>query len=193
MLKLAGELLEGQPDALTRDIFETVKTGHYVGTPLACRHPYASTLTLTANRLYAFAYPIVRARTPDKLYVAVQTAAAGKKIRIGLYNDNGSFYPGACLSNGGEVPTDSTGVKTVDYTTQLTKSLIWIVFISDGAPKVYREAYYLNIMGSESYGHQARAGYYKDDTYGNLPDPFPAGATLESNVYGAGFRFTSND
>ena len=200
MLKLAGELIEGQLadhiaslDAHTRDIFELIRTGTYAPSPLQATYRGTSELTLVADKLYAFAYPVIRPRTPDKLVFGVYIAAAGKKIRIGVYADNGNCYPGARISNGAEVDVGTTGLKTLDYTTQLAKGIYWIAIISDGTPKIYATRDHLGISGDTANAYEAIATWTKADTYGDLPDPFPSGGALETRLACVGFRLVSND
>ena len=200
MLKLAGELLEGQLaehiadlDAHTRDLFQMVKPNSYLASPLAAVRIPTSPIAMVADTLYAIPYPITRARTPDQLALQVYTADAGKSIRIGIYKDNGSVYPGERLTNGGTVATDTTGLKTVAYTTQLVKGLYWIAIISDGTPALGEYRAYLPIIGNTSSMGDQLGQFKKSQSYGDLPDPFPSGASLEYDIWTVGLRFTSND
>lgn len=172
-------------DAHIRTWDEVVRVGAgvYHISPLLTRSRAGT--ALVANRLYASPYPISRARTPANLAFEVTTGVGASNIRIGLYLDNGNCYPGARLTNGGAVSTAGTGIKTVSYTTQIAKGLLWVALISDDTPSVYAatiEA--LSLLGVTSVLGRGRQGWYIDDTYGNLPDPFPAaGATADANFW----------
>ena len=115
MLKLAGELLEGQLadhaadlDAHTKNVLEIVRTGEYYLSP---SHGYG-TLTMVANRLYARPLVVVRDITIDRLAIEVTSAgAAGTKARLGIYNVGTNLYPGTLILDAGEVAVDATGIK----------------------------------------------------------------------------------
>jgi len=180
-------------DAHTRDIWEVVALGRYLPSPLVAYYLMDITLTHVIDTLYAFPYPIVRARTPATLCLEVQTADVGKFARIGIYNDNGACYPGTRLTNGGIVDVGAVGLKTVVYTTPLPKGLYWIAVISDGTPKLYAAANFQTLIGRTDLLRSYPAGYSIADTYGDLPDPFPVGAANSAPFPAVGFSFSSND
>ena len=154
-----------------------IAAGVYHLSPLYTRA--MSAMALTANVLYAAPYPMSRARTPANLVIEVTTLADPSNIRLGLYADNGSCYPGARITNGGVALGATTGIKTVAYTTQVPKGLIWFAFISDSTPQMRGQGLeFLKLLGSVSALDGNEGGhYYKADTYGNLPDSFPSGAS----------------
>ena len=178
--------------AHTRDIFELVETGTYLPSPLMARYDMNVSVALVADTLYAIPYPIIRARTPAEIAIEVQAGVAGN-LRIGIHKDNGSVYPGARVTNGGVVDVTALGLKIVAYTTQLTKGLYWITFISDVAPTIWCTYDYLSLVGNAATIQAHFIGWKIADAYGNLPDPFPAGAVALLELFAAGFKFTSND
>ena len=163
--------------AHTRNMFEVLKTGHYLNTWGFAANPSAT--IVVADKIYATC-PLLVARpmTIDRLACKVQVAgAAGKKARIGIYRDGTNCYPGALLLDAGEIAVDSTGVKAVTINQALTRGLYWMAFISDGTPQMiheYNSASPLGVRESDlSYRYHM---IYKDAVgYGALPDPFPAG------------------
>jgi len=126
MLKLAGELLEGQLadhiarlDAHSYNIFEKLAVNQYYTSLLATCLYTDSGLTLTADTLYAMPFPVPRTLTIDRLGARVKTGASGKKIRFGIYNDDGSVNPGSLLLDAGEVDASSAGMKVITIDQQL--------------------------------------------------------------------------
>lgn len=200
MLKPAGASVEGQieehsakPDAHTKDIFEVVRTGTYIPSPLASVYRLASSRALSANRFYAYAYPITRKRTIDQIFVHVASAAAGKNLRVCIYADDGNCYPGELISSGGVVNLDTSGLKTVSLNLTLEKGLYWITVISDGAPSLYSTTTHMGIIGSTANGYDTYAGWNVSNAYGEAPSSFPSGGAAETALCAVGFHFTSND
>ena len=101
MLKLAGELLEGQLadhmarlDAHTRYAYQVFRTGEYM-LPSMIGFYSLSQVTMAANTLYAVPFLTARNMTVDRIAVNVVTLADGKKARMGIYEDGVNLYPGS--------------------------------------------------------------------------------------------------
>ena len=198
MLKLAGEVLEGQLadhivrlDAHTRHIHEQLVTGNYYCSLLSIGYAGTSA-AITADKLYAIPFPVPRAMTWDRISIYVFTLDAGKSLRMGIYNDNGSLYPGTLLQDAGEVDVGTTGMKEITIDQSLSKGLYWLAFVSDGTPQFRRSYDFLNLLGSTG-PQSTRAMYYRSFTYAALPDPFGAGATEGYEVWRVGMRLASLD
>ena len=202
MLKLSGELLEGQLadhmarlDAHTRNLFELTRTGRYFMSPLMADRLPTTTRTLVADKLYAMPFPIPRDITIDRIAFWVSTAAADKSARIGIYSNGTNCYPGARLNAGGEVSVATTGQKEVVVSQSLSKGLYWFVLVSNGAPTIKASTGFLSILGhaSEIDGAFA-AGWRTDFTYATLPANFPDTNTIsEETFHCIGFRLASLD
>lgn len=198
MLKLAGELIEGQLadhladlDAHTRNVLEELRTGEYHASPIVS-HVTGSPSSITADQLYLMAYPILRATTWDRIAINVLTADAGKKARLGIYNNGTNLYPGSLILDAGEIDVGSTGDKAIVINQSLAKGMYWVALISDGTPNFYAIAYHLDVLGSVSPGRQ-RATWKKAQAYGALPDPFPAGAGSDNYYWRVAMRLASLD
>ncbi|MBA7711917.1 hypothetical protein ES703_120884 [subsurface metagenome] len=167
-------------DAHTRNLYEAMRADYYA-TPVPMATNTTEVKTLAADTLYAQPLPIPRAVTIDELSLQVITGAVGMKARLGIYEDDGSVYPGALVLDGGEVDVGSTGVKKVLISQALTEKLYWTVVISDGTPEMLRILRYWTPIGTKEtklgqlYSHLTRV-----QTYGVLPNPFPSGANLVS-------------
>ena len=182
MLKLAGELLEGQfadhvadLDAHMADIFQMPRTGAYLyGYPVANQNTGA----LSANELLAGAVFIARSLSIDRIAINVSSAgAAGKKARLGIYANGENNYPGALVLDAGTVDVDSTGVKSIIVDQSLSKGIHWFVVLSDGTPSVRRGEYAVSPIGiyEGDFSNYWYSAWYKSQAYGALPDPFPSG------------------
>jgi len=191
MLKLAGELIEGQLadhianlDAHTYNMMEQMLVGDYfVGVPCF----YSTTRTVqSANRLYANPCIITRPLTVDRIGMYVQTAAsAGKKARLGIHKDNGSVYPGELVVDAGEIAIDSTGLKAITISESLTRGIHWLIFNCDEAFGIITQRIVWTPLGYGTSPYAHRKSYYsKDVAYAAFADPFPAGATQNDYYYG---------
>ena len=144
-------------NAHIRDLREIWRTGTYMPSLLHTNDWNNVNTALTADTLYAMAYPVPRLLTVDRIGTYVGTAAAGKVARVGIYADNGNCYPSTLVIDGGEIALDTTGFKEVTISKQLTKGLYWTVIISNGAPGIYgTDDKYLGIFGAATCAH----GFY---------------------------------
>ncbi|MBI3771457.1 MAG: hypothetical protein HY272_01940 [Gammaproteobacteria bacterium] len=95
-----------------------------------------ATVTLSANRLYATPYLTQGMIAVNSLICYVSTAAAGKKIRIGLYDiDAFSGYPNNLILESTDIDAGTTGKKTSTFSTKrLNPGWYYAAAISDGVP-----------------------------------------------------------
>jgi len=201
MLKLAGEFIEGQLadhiarlDAHTYNIFEKLAVNSYYSSLLAAGLYTDAGYTLTADTLYAVPFPVSRALTIDRLGARIKTAAAaGKKIRFGIYNDGANLDAGSLLLDAGEVAADSGGLKVITINQQLPRGLYWLACISDGTPDLYYSGSALSILGNATLIRYNNALKYVSQSYGSLPDPFPASPSEDYKLLILGVRIKSLD
>lgn len=186
MLKLAGELIEGQLadhiarlDAHTYEAFSILRTGGYYTGYGSMAH--VTNIALTANRLYCVPFVVPRDITIDRIAIHVYSAGAGgTKARLGIYNDGTNLHPGTLLADLGTVDVDGTGIKaiTIDPAQALTKGLYWLALISDGTPSLKGTAdtsVTFNILGLNPAGfHYCYPFWQRSSTYNSLSDPCPA-------------------
>ena len=187
MLKLAGELIEGQLadhiarlDAHTKNILETLKTGEYYG---ATPHGPPLSTAMTANRLHAMPFLVARDITIDRIAIQVTALAAGASARLGIYNLGTNLTPGTLLLDAGEVSVATTGIKAIVIDQALTKGIYFLVVVTDGTPSTYAfdesgDPLTVQLGYSSTYFLRTRHGYYKSHTYAALPDPFGTASDL---------------
>jgi hypothetical protein len=135
--------------------------------------------TVAANTLYA--QPIgFGVQLIDTL--ALECTTATGNARMGLYAYNYTTgLPGALIVDGGAVAL-SVAIKELTFTQKVVGDC-WIASIFDAGPT-------MRIGGSGSGGSDigsadfqtVRKGIQVAQTYGALPDPFPAGAVVSSSA-----------
>lgn len=184
MLKLAGEIIEGQLadhlaklDAHTKNLEEILRTGEYI-------HPVNVgnylTRAVVTNRLYGIPIMVARDITVDRIALRVTTLDAGKSARLGIYNNDGvNLHPGSLLLDAGEVSVGSTGVKAITINQALTKGIYHLALVSDGTPTLHWYTRYTAPLGVDASYLQPNACWYVAHTYAALPDPYTTTTTFE--------------
>lgn len=171
-------------DAHGTDIFRLRRTGEYFAPWIV--QASATTVAMVANQLYATPLIVPRTTTFDRIAVRITgAAAAGKKVRLGIYADGTNLYPGALLLDAGTVNADSTGVLAITISQQLTKGFYWLVAVSDGTPTIVVWGFHNTPLGQTASDIALEQGEWTVAfTYAALPDPFTAGGALTSSGYG---------
>jgi len=184
MLKLAGELLEGQLadhiarlDAHTKNPREVGRTGEYIQ-PFVLAGSYLTQTAMVANTLYAVPFLAARDMTVDRIAVNVITVASGKSARMGVYKDGTNLYPGSLLLDAGEVSVDTGGVKAITINQALPKGLYWLTIVSNGTPTIRTIYYPHTILGINSAHTSFQVGWSVSHSYAALPDPLTAGGGI---------------
>ena len=76
------------------------------------------------------AWPVVFGRTAtyDRIGVSVTAnQTANWNLRLGLYSDNGSYYPGSLVFDAGTVDCSAAALRTITISQQVTAGLYWMV------------------------------------------------------------------
>ena len=165
--------------AHTQDWMQLLRTGEYF-------YPFplyvSSTAALNFDQLIAIPFHVARALTIDRLAIQITAAAvtAGKKGRLGIYNNGTNLYPGTLVVDGGEVAIDAIAIVAATISQALTKGLYWlVVFISQACTVVtYRPAY--PVMGQTATDFALSSAYGRWEaslTYAAMPTTFTAGGT----------------
>ncbi len=201
MLKLAGELLEGQfadhtsrLDAHTYQLMDRSRTGkNQILVPVQA----FATQAVTANRLIATVMVVPRAVTLSQLVVDVTTAAAAGKIaRLGIYATGGNLYPGSLTIDGGTVAVDTTGLKVLQIGggQKLDKGIYFLAVISDGTPTLrsYQAAWSPLGPSTSALSALTVSVYKENENPAALANPFPAPDAEWTVGYGA-VRLSSLD
>jgi len=172
------------------DFATALETGKYMR-PMLASGDMSGVIALEAGRLYTMMWPLARGVRVDRIAINVHTPDAGKKCRLGLYRDDGSFYPGALLLDSGELDVSTEGTKDVATALELDAGMYWIACVSDGVPGVRHTFQGLGLKGNVAVPRFSYAGYRKDCGYGVLPDPFPANGDDQDLWLAVGLRYAA--
>lgn len=148
----------------------------------------ATSATLGTNTLRAVPVAFAKAFSLVRLGAEVTAAGdAGSKVRLGIYADNGSGYPGALTVDAGQIAGDSATVQELIIATgTLPAGLYWfaaaIQSVTTTQPTVrianlYHGAIPLPLGASIPAANATATGLATSGITGALPANFPAGAT----------------
>jgi len=142
-----------------------------------------TTASPPADRLIACAYPILRRMRFDQVRFVVHSAGgAGALARVGIYRDNGDFYPGELIQDFGDFDVSTSGGKyaTIDLT--LDRGLYWIAYNNNDGSAAYRiyRALLVPRLSTPGAIEYPRHAYEVTQAYGALPSTFPAGGSTTS-------------
>lgn len=192
---------------LIRDLIAAASTVfRQVGTsPLECWYGPGVTQSTTStiamavaastSTMYAVPYIEGKGGTLDRMAINVNVAVASTTVRFGIYSStsNDNLYPNALVVDAGEIDSTTVGTKTQTISASLTKgSLYWFVLIADNSTATLTgptirgiaAASMPNILGTSSAFGTTPNTYLSitGQTYGALPNTFPAGATVATGV-----------
>jgi hypothetical protein len=144
---------------------------------------------LTANTLQGGPIAFAVDTPIDQLALTITAAAAaGKLLRILLYDEATDGGPGVKLEDSGNLAADPGAVPaTVTYTVARTLSadrVYHLYVVSDGTPTVEATISGLPVYGSDSAGDvgNARNSAQKAHTFAAGPDPFGTPTTFALTV-----------
>jgi len=151
----------------------------------------AANYTAANGSLRAFPLVVSKAFTFTQIRIRVSTFAAGSKLRVGIYTDNGSSYPNTLVagSDTGEFDTDTpNGTKSSGAVSiTLNPGLYWIATNSNGAPVLdgmtqYSGPSVIGVTDLVAAGTDHNR-WLVASTYGPMPSTFPSGATSGSATF----------
>lgn len=157
--------------------------GYFQGQPI-----YDSfTVICVANSLYASPIVVPRDMTVDRIAIQVTTADAGKIARLGLYTDNGNFYPANLVIDAGTVSCDAVAVVAATINVKLPQGIYWGVAVSDGTPTLEVVYPCQSRTGQSTFAKTGNySGYIKAAVgSGALPNAFPSGASIDTQYFRA--------
>lgn len=135
---------------------------------------------ISADRIYYIPFKFEKAYAIDEIGFPVTTgAAAGKKARIGIYNDSGAGTPSTLLTNFSDVELAVDSIADLTHAISpdlsLAPGVYWFALVSDGTPTIKVTTStnmiaahgYTSIAVSSKYTHIVQTGF----TYATLPNP----------------------
>jgi len=163
------------------------KSGYYYAGMSYSRINTTVGTAVTADTLYARVLVLPATGTFDRISMYVHSAAAGKSVRVGIYEMGSNGFPGDLVLDAGTFTTDATGLKEITISQALTADkAYYLAFVSDGTPQLSpnitsAQADHFNYMGvdADPQTNYAAHAVTISHTYGALPDPFgtPTGQT----------------
>lgn len=176
-----------------------VVTGRFYGLPTGTTP--ATLLTVTGT-LYAYPYYIASPTLVKTINLSTTTGQTGGAAHVGLYQDNGSGYPGALVAGTdlAVLAATATAVTTNTVNVTLQAGWYWIASIFTATstfPTVTSSTVGYGVdltaqLGADTAAHffatsaQAASGITVAATYGTLSSinggVFPSGATLTLNA-----------
>jgi hypothetical protein len=108
-------------------------TGRYY-----CPVANQTTGTLATGQLRLSPIWIPQQRTFDRISTNCTVAAASSTVRLGIYADTGSGYPGTLVLDAGTVDTSMTGLKEITISQALAPGLYWIGGVMQGGTPTVR-------------------------------------------------------
>ena len=130
-----------------------------------------------ANSIHVFAYPIPRRVRVSKIAINIGGASgtSGSKLSMALYSADLSGYPYDFIRDFGEVASDSTGVKVIDFSDDkliLPADLYWLgLNNSHAGVDIVGGMSTLGVLGFTGEPVTS-SGFIVDYTYGSWPKPF---------------------
>lgn len=160
------------------------KSGRYFGSAIGAAMAAVSRNTDT---LFAIPFIVVKDESFDSIAIEVTIAgAAGKLVRLGVYNNQTGQdpVPGSLLVDAGTALIDSTGVKEIPISVNLTKGLYWLAYLANDTVTVRGssvDSAISQVLGLPAASFASIARIYSSAlAFAALPDPFPAGPTFEN-------------
>lgn len=152
---------------------------------------WATSATVARGNGLLDAVPLFVATTHtfQAMGINVTVAATGAGVcELGVYNDNGSYYPGALNKDFGSVVTTAVAGPTVAGVLTLTPGVYWLAALFTGAttaPTVTRVAgQYSSVLGFIAPNNLATGGWGAVGVAGPaLPATFPVGAPEVSGTF----------
>lgn len=145
-----------------------------------------STLALTDGRQYWIPFESDGLTTYDRIGLWLTTLAAASVVRLGRYNDNGSFYPGTLISDDGTVDTATGSGSGKDITISDWTPAAGIYWLSGAAQGGAPTCVSVNGMPGMFRGDQSAgsAGYF----LGGVTGAFASSPVGASNALSAALR-----
>ncbi len=154
-------------------------------------YPAAATLGIVADKLHAL--PFYMPQTPnfvDEIAIEVSTINVGGagNVRLGIYEDDGSLYPGKLIKDAGTAITGLLGPHKLTVNETMPRGLKWLVAVFDVAVALRTTAITQSAGGWAMLGvlstnlNSLMLGWWTGFSYAPLPSVFPAGATKEGSL-----------
>jgi len=155
------------------------RTGSYYGNPLITA---LTTQVMVADVFDAHPFLVPETHTFTSINIETTAAAAGKFVRLGIYNDNDGIPDSLVLDAGAISVALPIGAKFIVINQVLFAGWYWLAIVGDGTPTLRagsNTSSPLPWLGFTSgIDVTYHIGWTVAQAYGALPDPFTPGGTL---------------
>lgn len=142
------------------------------GTILTAYQSNATSLILTANRLYFLPLKVSHQCTVTKIGISSITPIGLDNARLGIYQNNNGL-PGDLLLDAGGISTFSTGDREITISQSLSPGWYWLALVVDNGTEIGADdsALVSRFLPAEGIGGTTGSPlyYYYARTYGALP------------------------
>ncbi len=186
-----GNIMLGPfPSVVPPQIARKTDGSFYLGGTIGV-YPTSGTFGISANVLYAL--PFHMAATPnliDEIAIEVSTINVGGagNVRLGIYDDDGSIYPGKLIKDAGTAITGLLGPHKITVNKSTPRGLKWLVAVFDVAVELRTTALlqsagsWAMLGASASNLNTLLIGYQAAFTYAALPEIYPVGGTKQGSL-----------
>ncbi len=100
-------------------------SGYYLFT--AGAHLVTTNASLGTGTLRVLPWMVTKTISITRIGAEISTIGdVGSKLRLGIYSDNGSCYPGSLLIDAGQIAGDSATIQELTVSQSLTAGLYWV-------------------------------------------------------------------
>jgi len=147
------------------------------GTPVqsVLRSTDYGTGTLAADTLFASPFIVPQSCNLDLIGIWINTAGGtGASVRLGIYEDDGNWYPSDLVVDAGTIDATVTGWRDLTIDVDLEPGIYWLAFVSNDGTIEYRHKNSITpLIHSRTGGYGG--GVNVSQAFGSLPDPYPSG------------------
>lgn len=135
------------------------------------------TLVMTINLLSYAAFYVRRPTTFDRIALEITTiGAAGSIVRLGVYQDNGTYRPGTLLVDAGTIDSTVLGVSELVILQVLPSGTVWLAAVAQVAVPTCRSRF-SNILSPTGENPAGNANVDAWDDTGVIAGALPATAS----------------
>lgn len=186
----AGTVIENRPTADSQ-LGKTVwRSG--VRVPAAARQVTSGSRVIVVNTLYAMPLNVGPSFPIAGLEISVVTLVAATLARLGVYEDDGTGYPGALLLDFGTVSTAAVAIATIAGVVAASARPRWLALVGNGAPALAITA---ASLFDPPFGYSAGQtnrfdwGFSVAFAFAALPATFPTASVTTLNSIAPGLPF----
>jgi len=186
-----GNVLMGPfPGAMPPQIMRRDDGPFYLGGTIGV-YPAGGAFGISANVLYALPFHMTAMPNfMDEIAIEVSRINVGGagNVRLGIYEDDGSIYPGVLIKDAGTAITGLLGAHKITVNESTSRGLKWLVAVFDVAVElrttaVLQSAGSWAMLGAGPANLNFNAiGYQVSFGYAALPEIYPAGGTRQGSL-----------